>query len=343
MPNKKVLVTGATGYIAKHIILKLLEDGYQVRGSVRNLSRGDDVRATLAKHVSSGINLDDALEFVALNLSEDDGWDEALEGVDILMHTASPVPVAQPKNHDEIIKPAVEGCLRALNAAHKAGIKRVVMTSSVAAVMHHQDISPRTTLDERDWNDLNPKYVTAYSKSKTLAEQAAWEFVKRQDIDIDLTTINPGMVLGAPLDDKIGASVSIIERIMTRKDPAVPNLGFAFVSVSDVAEMHVNAIDTEASFGNRYIAVERFVWFYEIVEALNVEFPTRKINTFRAPNWFIKFIAIFDADVRSVSQDLGLKREVDNLAARRDLGIEFKNTISTAIETAHYMVENKMV
>lgn len=339
----KVLVTGATGYIAKHIILQLLERGYAVRGSVRDLARGEDIRATMAEHISDGIELETKLEFVQLDLNADAGWDAAMQGVDVLLHTASPVPVAQPKDENQVIKPAVDGTLRALKAAQKAGIQRVVMTSSVAAIMHHNDIGQRTAMDERDWNDINPKFATAYSKSKTYAERAAWDYVNEDGIDINLTTINPGVVLGAPLDAKIGASVSIIERIMKRKDPAVPNLGFVCVDVRDVAKMHVNAIDTVASFDNRYIAVDRFAWFSEIADLLATEYPQRNIITRRAPNWLIRFLALFDGGLRSVSQDLGVKRELSNAAAKNDLNIEFRDIKTAVLETAQHLVTNKLV
>lgn len=341
--NLNVLVTGSTGYIAKHIILQLLEVGYNVRGSVRDLSRGDAVKATIAGHLDAEFDIDEKLNFVALDLQKDAGWDAAMRGIDILVHTASPVVITQPKNHDDIVKPAVEGTLRALKAAHVAGVKRVVMTSSIASIMHHNEIGDRSMLDERDWNDLNPKHVTAYSKSKTLAERAAWNFVNGDGVNIDLTAINPGVALGAPLDHVIGASVSIVERILTRKDPAVPNIGFVCVDVRDVAKMHVNAIDREASFGKRYIAADCFVWFAEFAEVLAVKFPQYNVITRRAPNWLIRIMAMFDGDLKSVSQDLGVKREASNLAATTDLDIEFRDVKTSTIETAQYFIDNEMV
>ena len=339
----KILVTGASGYIAKHIILQLLERGDTVRGSLRDLSRSEHIRATMAAHVSDGVDLAEKLEFVALHLTDDAGWDEAMQGIDVLLHTASPVAIAQPKNENELIKPAMEGTLRALKAAQKAGVKRVVMTSSVAAIVHHNDLGERDQLDERDWNDLDPKHATAYSKSKTYAERAAWDYIGNSEVKIDLTTINPGVVLGAPLDDTIGASVSLIERIMQRKDPAVPHLGFACVDVRDVAKMHVTAMDAPVSFGKRYIAVDRFVWFSEFAEILATTFPERNIITRRAPNWLIKILAMFDADLRSVSQDLGVKREMNNLAAQQDLNIKFREIKTSAIETAQYFVAKNLL
>lgn len=341
--HKKAFVTGATGYIAKHIILQLLEAGYDVRASVRQLSRGKDVKATLANYTSDVINLDEKLEFVTLDLQKDEGWHDAMQGMDILLHTASPAPATQPKDENDLIKPAVDGTLRALKAAHEVGIKRVILTSSVAAIMHHNKLDNRPKLDERDWNDINPKHATPYSKSKTFAERAAWDFVEQKNVNIDLTVINPSMVVGAPLDDVIGASTSIIKRILCRTDPAVPHLGFAYVDVRDVAKMHVNAIANDVTFSKRYIAANRFVWYCELVDALAAEFPERKIITRRAPNWLIKLLAIFDGDIRSVSQDLGVKRELDNTAAKRDLDMNFRDVKTSAIETAHYFIDQKMV
>lgn len=339
----KVLVTGATGYIAKHIILQLLERGYSVRGSVRNLSRGDNVRMSMRQHISDTINLDEKLEFVALDLNQDDGWDAAMQGIDVLLHTASPVPVAQPKDSNILIKPAVDGTLRALTAANKAGVKRVVMTSSVAAIMHSAAPNNGRAYNEQDWSDLNYATPTAYTKSKTLAERAAWDYVQNDAVNIDLTVINPGFVFGAPLDNVIGASVSIVQRILCRKDPAVPNLGFVCVDVRDIALMHINAIETQASFGKRYMGVGQFMWFADIVETIKQAFPERNIITRRAPDWLIKLLAIFDADYRTITDDLGKKNATDASAAKQDLAIIFRSIPEAILETATHLEDNDLV
>lgn len=339
----KVLVTGATGYIAKHIILQLLEGGYHVRGSVRDLSRSGEVRAAIYRNLHANIDLDECLDFVVLDLTRDDGWDAAMAGIDILLHTASPVPVAQPKNADDLIIPAVEGTLRALRAASKAGIERVVLTSSVAAIMYGEPPEGRSIYDERDWSDLSHKSATPYVKSKTLAERAAWDYVNGAGAGIALTVINPAMVFGPPLDVHFGASFSIIERILKRADPAVPNIGFVMVDVRDVAQMHVRALEIKASIGNRYVAVDRFIWYRDIVGLMARKFPDQRIITRKAPDWLIQILARFDGGLASVVDSLGKKREIDGSAARRDLDIDFIDAETTIIDSARYLIDHDLV
>lgn len=338
----KVLVTGATGYIAQHIILQLLEQGHVVRASVWKKANSQKVLTTIGTHISKDIELHRKLEFTVLDLNKDIGWDRAMQGIDALIHTASPVPLNQPKDENKLIRPAVDGTLRALNAAHKAGVKRVVFTSSIAAIMGNGGKFTKIRT-ENDWCDIGLKNVSPYTKSKTLAERAAWDFVAREDVEIDLTTINPGFVFGAPLEFRIGASLSLIRRLLRNKDIALPNSGFVCVDVNDVAQMHVTALETKASFGNRYIAVGGHVWLSEIVNILAAEFPNRKLPTRNAPNWLIRLLGMAITDLKYLSDDLGIKREASTIAAQTDLNIQFRNVKQSIIETAHYMIDNKLV
>jgi dihydroflavonol-4-reductase len=220
-----ILVTGASGYIAKHIVVKLLNAGYHVRGSVRSVARGAEVTQAVTPMLDDASELDARLTFVALDLSSDTGWDAALDGVDALMHTASPFPLEQPKNEDDTIRPAVDGTLRALNAAKTAGINRVVMTSSTVSIMMVKPGDPKTQFDETDWSVLEGPTATPYAKSKTLAERAAWDFVANEAPEMQLTAINPSFVMGAPLDENFGTSIQVVERLMKGKDPKLPAVG----------------------------------------------------------------------------------------------------------------------
>ncbi|PCH65996.1 MAG: hypothetical protein COC12_13875 [Rhodobacteraceae bacterium] len=237
----------------------------------------------------------------------------------------------------------VDGALRALRAAKAAGIKRVVMTSSAVAVMD-SDLAPgKTAYDEENWTDLNHAAVTPYGKSKTLAERAAWNFVTDEAPEISLTTINPVLVTGPPLDNNFGTSVSIVQRLLTAKDPMIPNFGFPIVDVRDVAEMHVRALKVDESVGKRILAVDGFLWFMDIAKMLKAQFPDRKIVTLPAPNFMVRLLAIFDKSIRQVVPILGKKIEVSNARAQEIFGMEFIPAADSIQETAAFLVENDLV
>ena len=204
---RTILVTGATGYIGKHIVLCLLDAGHTVIGSARSVSRDAEMRSALAPALKDPTALE-RYRTVALDLNSDDGWSEAMQGVDVLMHTASPFPISPPKNPDDLIRPAVDGMLRALRSAHAAGVRNVVATSSSAAIMGAAET--KETFDETDWSDPGKPGISAYSLSKTLAEQAAWNFVRTEAPEMRLSIINPCLVLGPPLDSTFGTSVALI-------------------------------------------------------------------------------------------------------------------------------------
>jgi len=320
--SKSVFVTGGSGFIAKHIIRMLLDEGFSVHASVRAPARAEETRAAVAPSIKDSIDLDKKLHFSILDLNEDTGWQEALHGSGALIHTASPFPMAQPSNENDLIRPAVDGTRRALTAARDAGIERIVMTSSVVAIAYKRLAAGRNRYSENDWTDLNFTQTNAYAKSKTLAEKTAWSFV-RENPDIKLTTINPGMVLGPALDTKIGTSLQVIQRLMRGKDPLVPRLGFPIVDVRDVAAMHVRALQTPESAGSRFIATERFMWMQDIAAILKAEFPDRRIPTRLAPDFLLKLFALFDPALKSVIPLLGVQHQFDNTAASEVLGMEF--------------------
>jgi dihydroflavonol-4-reductase len=340
----KVLLTGSSGYIGKHITLRLLADGYEVRASVRNSAKADEVRAAMIAHVPVGVDVGAKLSFVELDLEHDAGWTTALAGVDILIHSASPFPLASPKNEDDLIRPAVEGTLRALRAAHQAGVTRVILTSSVAAIYGNDLPEGATEFDETMWSDPDHSIGrAAYTKSKTLAEKAAWIFIETEAPELQLTTVNPVLVAGAPLDKNIGASVSVVERILNGKDPVLPDIAFSVVHVKDVAAMHVKAITTDAAKGQRFIASAGMRSFLELSSTLKVAFPTRKITTAVAPTFLLRFLALFDGEIRSVLPSLGKRIGVNASKAQTQLGIDFIPVEESFIETAKYLIANGIV
>ncbi len=338
-----VLLTGASGYIAKHIALQLLNAGYHVRGTLRSLSRASEVTDAVQPHLDDASDLEGRLRFVALDLASDDGWDAAMEGVDVLMHTASPFPMVQPKNEDEVIGPAVDGALRALRAAKAAGITRVVMTSSTAAISGSPLPADDTAYDETNWTEPDDQNITPYAKSKTLAELAAWDYVRDHAPEIELTVINPGFVVGAPLGRGFGTSVAVIERILRAKDPMVPGFGFTAVDVQDVAEMHVVVIDMPGTHGQRIMTVDQFMWFADMAKVIKAAHPSRKVVMRVAPDFVVKFLGLFDPAIRSIIPALGKREKVDNSRAVATLGRGMRQAPKAVVATATYLIENEIV
>jgi nucleoside-diphosphate-sugar epimerase len=343
MPKTKTaLVTGASGYIAKHIVRQLLDAGWNVRGSVRSQVKADQTRKAMQACVQNPETLDSRLSFVILDLSQDAGWDDALTDADALLHTASPFPLAQPKDEDEIVRPAVDGVLRALTAAKQAEVARVVMTSSSVAVMSCELPPGQTVYTEDNWTDINHPTVTPYIKSKTLAERAAWDFVA-ENPEMQLTCINPVFVQGTPLDADIGTSIKVIKRILDRKDPAVPDLYFPAVDVRDIATMHVKALSTPESIGNRIIGSQQTLSYLDFARTLDQAYPDRKIITRVAPHWLIKIMALFDPAVRGIIAQLGVRDEISNARAGEILDMEFHDARQAIRDSARFLIENDMV
>jgi dihydroflavonol-4-reductase len=277
-----VLVTGGSGFIGGWCIVGLLEKGYTVRTTVRNLARESEVRTHLAKAAPDLSRL----SFFAADLMSDAGWDEATQGCDYVLHVASPLGVAEPKDPNVLITPAREGAKRAINAAIKAGVKRVVMTSSVAAC-HGDDATPEYTSDETVWTDVKAPHVSAYTQSKTLAERAAWELIGEKGGATTLATVNPSLVLAPVLSGDYSESVQVIQRLLSGKVPGIPKLGFNIVDARDVADLHIRAMTAPEAAGQRFIAAANFAWMSELAELLRARLgdaaskvPTRKVPGF---------------------------------------------------------------
>lgn len=331
-----ILVTGASGYIAKHIVQRLLNAGHHVRGSVRSPAKAEALRAAMTVHAPETV---DRLSTVELDLTRDEGWVEAASGVDAILHTASPFPMVQPKDAQALIRPAVEGSRRAIAAARDAGVGRVILTSSIAAVGEGPLPPGRSLYDARDWSDAGAKAITAYSASKTLAERAAWDMVQTEAQGIELTTVNPGFVLGAQLDGDTGTSLAVVERLLKGRDPMLPRIGFACVDVGDIAEMHLRALDRPETVGQRLIGTGGFLWFTDMAEALAAAFPDRRIAKPQAPDVLIRLIGLFDPAVRSIAPALGIRRDFDTSPARDLLGLSFRDPRESMVDSARWLVD----
>lgn len=340
---KTILLTGVTGYIAKHIALQLLEAGYHVRGTLRDPARSTEVIAALRPLLTDSGDLENRLTFVTLDLTADAGWDDAMAGVDVLMHTASPFPMRQPKDENDLIRPAVDGTLRALRAAQAAGVYRVVLTSSTAAISGSALPAGDVSYSETNWTNPDDPAISAYTKSKTLAELAAWNFRRDAAPAMQLTVINPGFVLGAPLDAHFGTSLAVVKRLLRGKDPMLPNVGFACVDVQDVAELHVGVIERPDTFGQRIMAVDRFMSFKDIALVIKAAFPQSRVSTRVAPDLIVRFLALFDPSIREITPFLGRIDKIDNARAISTLGRGMRRTQKAITSAAAYLVENKLV
>ena len=331
-----VLLTGVTGFIAKHVALRLLNAGYNVRGTLRRLDRAAEVHAALQPYLTENAG---QLSLVQADLESDAGWAQAMAGASALVHTASPFPLTQPKDPATVIRPAVEGTERVLKAAAAAGVTRVVLTSSTVAVLNE---AKRDTLqDEADWCDTHLPSTTAYAKSKTLAERAAWEIAKARGLK--LTTINPGLVVGPPLDEHYGSSLGLIERILKGRDPMLPSFGFPLVDVRDVAEMHLRALQRPETTGRRYIAAAGSMAMVDIGRTLKAAYPTRRIPTREAPKALIRLLAFFDPSIKTILPKLGHLERVSNARAVSEMGMEFIAPKAALLASADWLVKHGKV
>ena len=316
--SEKVLLTGISGYIGLHCAQQLLENGYSVVGSVRTQSKEKEVLHSLTNAKVDTTNLG----FVELDLTKDDGWDDALKGCDYLMHTASPFPIANPKHEREVIEPAVDGTLRALRAAEKNEVKRVVLTSSVIAIMGGKK---EGTITPAHWTDLQSKHISTYAKSKTLAEQAAWDFINDSEADKvpELVCINPGGVFGPAIGDNLsGASMSMASQMLQGKMPMVPNAAFPMVDVRDVAKLHVSALKEEKAANQRFIAAESEPRSFQEIGAILNKLGYTGPSTRLAPNILLKFLSFFDREAAGMLGFLGMKVYADNSATKEVFGWE---------------------
>ena len=313
-----VLVTGGTGFLGGWCIATLLERGYDVRTTVRDLKREQAVHDTVA---AAGVEAGDRLTVLAADLTSDAGWPEAVDGARYVMHVASPFPPVQPKDPDELIVPARDGALRVLRAALDAGAERVAMTSSIAAIRSDRAATADAPLTEDDWTDGNDPSRTPYVRSKTIAEQAAWEHVRAAGAEDRLATINPGAIIGPALNDDHSYSLQAIQRVLDGM-PAAPKLGFTFVDVRDVADLHLRALTDPAGGGERFIATDRFLWIAQVAAILRERLgeAARKAPTRVAPNLLVRTMALFDGSLRSVVGDLGKESFVSSQKARTMLG-----------------------
>lgn len=337
MTDGPVFVTGASGFIARHVVLGLLRRGLPVRGAVRSREKAAHLRDSLSAHLGESLG-PEGLDLRLLDLMRGEGWGAALEGCGALIHTASPVPMVQPKDPAEVIRPAREGTLRVLQAAAGAGVSRVVLTSSVAAISASRPARREMHFTEDDWTDPEAPGLQPYPRSKTEAEMAAWRFAEAHP-ELRLTTINPGFVLGPALDDDYGTSLAIVERVLRGRDPLVPPISFSLVDVRDVAELHLRALEDDTVAGQRVVAYAGQMWLSQIANTLRAEFPDRRIARLPAPAWAVRLAALVNRPLRYVTPTLGCRTTYDNARGRALLGRDFIPPEEAVRAAGRFLVE----
>ena len=314
-----VLVTGGTGFVALHCVLQLLQKGYQVRTTLRSLSRKEEVLDTLR---ANGCPAIDHLAFVEADLSRDANWDEAVRGCAYVLHVAAPVFLTPPKDENEQLKPTIDGTLRVLRAARDAGVRRVVLTSSFGAVGFSQT-DPQAATTEADWTDPALKGLSTYEKSKGLAERAAWQFIEKEGASLELSVINPVAILGPSLGTHVSGSFGILQHLLDGSMKAVPNIALNVVDVRDVADLHLRAMTAPGAQGQRFIAsADGQISMPEVAQLLRTSFPeaARQVSTKTVPNWVIRLAAVFNAQAKTAAMFLNVSRNVSTVKARRVLG-----------------------
>ena len=339
MARPTVLITGISGFIARHCAVEMLNAGYGVRGTVRSLQRSADVAASLSRHADVS-----RLSFAQTDLESEEGWDAAVAGCAHVLHVASPFPARQPRDEQQLIRPAVEGTLRVLRAAAAAGVERLVQTSSMVAVMYGHPRERTAPFTEADWTRIETPGVTAYAKSKTLAERAAREFVAREGARLHYASVNPGLVLGPALDRDIGTSAEIVQMMLRGKYPGAPRMAIPCVDVRDVARMHRLAVEVDAPSGGRYLGSADCLWMIDIARAIRAGLgeAARKVPTRELPDWAVRVAGLFDPAARLAVPELGKELSVDTSLTRRTLGITFIPAPEAAAAMARSLVELRL-
>jgi nucleoside-diphosphate-sugar epimerase len=328
--TKTVLVTGGSGFLGGWCLVELLRRGYRVRTTVRDLSREAEVRAAIGSELEAG----ERLSVLAADLLDDGGWEQAVEGCDCVLHVASPFPPVQPKDPDELIVPAREGTLRVLRASLDAGVERVVVTSSVAAISGGRK-PPSGPLTEADWSDPDNPRLTPYARSKTVAERAAWDLVEERGETGKLAVVNPGAIIGPVLSDGRSFSLQLVERLLGGA-PGVPRIGYSIVDVRDVADLHLRAMTAPKAGGERFIAAGPFLWMSEVAAVLRERLgdAAAKVPKRGVPDLVVRAMGVFDPSVRSIVPQLGKRTELSHEKAEAILGWSPRPAEQTIVECA---------
>jgi dihydroflavonol-4-reductase len=346
MPKSKskcglVLVTGGSGYIAGYCVAQLLNDGWSVRTTVRSLAKTKAVRVSIDNIAPKASEI----EFVEADLNSDAGWGRAAMGAQYVLHVASPVPLTDPKDDDELIRPARDGTLRVITAARDAGVKRVVMTSSTSAIIFGRGVREKP-FTEADWTDeTNRRDTSPYDRAKTIAERAAWAWLAEEGRGLELVTINPSLVLGPVLGSDFSASIETIKKLLDGSIPALPRFGFNMVDVRDIARLHVLAMTAPEAAGERFIGSGDFYWMSDVAKMLKQGLgdEAKKVPFISVPDFVARVVALFDPIVRGRLYELGKRRPVSSEKARRMFDWKSRPVAETVLDTARSLQASDLV
>lgn len=330
----RVLVTGGTGFLGAHCLIQLLAAGHEVRTTVRDLARTAEVKAMLRQGgAGSGA---DRVTFFAADLNADKGWPEAVAGCDYVLHVAAPFPTRAPKDENELIRPSRDGALRVLKAARDAGVKRVVLTSSFAAIGYGSK-ARKAGFTESDWTNPDDPTVQPYQRSKTLAERAAWDFISREGGALELSVVNPVGIVGPALSADLSTSLHMMKRMIDGDTPGCPDVWFGFVDVRDVADLHIRAMTDPAARGERFLATaEHFLSVQQAAQILKDRLGAagRAVRTGRLPNWLLRLVGLFDPEIRGMLPELGKPKDATSEKAQRLLGWKPRSPGDAMLATA---------
>lgn len=337
-----VLVTGGTGFVAAQAILQLLQKGYRVRTTLRSLKRKDDIIEMLK---IGGISNVENLSFIETDLTKNDHWDEAVKDCKYVLHIASPIHLKLPKHEDEMIRPAVDGTIRVLKAAKTAGVKRVVLTSNFGAVGYsHKD--KNTFITEKDWTDPNEKGLSAYNKSKVLAERAAWDFIKSEGGGLELAVINPTGIFGPSLSPVLSSGFELLKNMIDGTMKAIPNLVMGIVDVRDLIDLHIRAMENPDANGQRFLALsDGTLSLPQIAKLIKEKMPdtAKHISTKVLANWQVKIAALFNDKAKAIAQMLGVNRNASNEKAKTILGWQPRSNTEAVLAAVDSMVKFKNI
>jgi len=331
-----ILVTGASGFVGKWCVVKLLEKGYRVRGTVRSDAKAVQVRDTVAKTV--GAEAAGRLELVKADILDDKGWPEAMQGIAAVMHVATVIRGDEPRDPTVVIRPAVEGTERVLRLAHAAGIRRVILTSSIATVGYgHGQTTGRRVYDETYRTNLEAmRWTWAYCLGKTKAERAAWAYADANGMA--LTTIHPGAIIGPALDDDASISVGLVSGLLHNQTPALPSNGFSIIDVRDVADMHVAALEHPESIGQRYLATAEYMPFPKVAAVVQELYPDKRIVNRTVPDWVIRIVAMFGGPARQIINDIGNEKVFDGRKGEALMGHPYIDARTSIRDTAESVI-----
>ncbi|SEI50799.1 dihydroflavonol-4-reductase [Dyadobacter sp. SG02] len=341
MENREtVLVTGGSGFIASYCMITLLNNGYKVRATLRSLRKSELVKEMLKEgEITSFENL----SFAEADLEDEASWEKAVQGCQYVIHVASPTPNTSARTEDDFVIPAKNGVLFVMRAAKKAGVKRVVLTSAFGAV--GMGTTKTTPYTEEDWTVINDK-VAPYQRSKTISEQAAWDFIENEGAGMELSVVNPTGVLGPVLADDYSHSIQTIKQMLNGEVSGCPKMSFGYVDVRDVADLHFKAMTMPQANGQRFIAVAgKSISILDTAKILreNLGEKASKVPTKELPNWLVRLLAVFIPKLKMIVPHLGLVKEASNEKAKTLLGWNPRSNEEAVIATAKSLIHLNLV